>query len=162
MRAKSKADTRWSEFVGDVYPVRIMLFIGSRKEMVESIGDAFAKYKGTESKETRKEFVENIRSQFGSQESTLAGECGSVVASNGLKLWIVRLAKFDRSVGSMVILSHECLHAALSVLDFCGVSENPPFEGLCYTHEAIFKTFLLCAMSHIGGLEKQTAKQSAR
>lgn len=159
MSIKSKSDTRWDEFLGDIYPVKVMFFIGSRKEMVESFAEALARSTGKEFETTRKEFVEKVRSQFSTEISGVTGECICVTASSGTNVWIVRVRNFVGSIDDMVTLSHECLHAALSVLGFCGVSENPPFEVLCYTHEAIFKKFLVRALSRKGLLKDPPSKK---
>ena len=159
MNTETKSDTRWCEFMGDIYPARIMLFLGSRKEMGKSIADALRNGKGGELDATQKEFVGSARAYLNSEVSALTGECNCLEARNGDMLWIVRVDDFDGSVDGVATLSHECLHAALSVLDCCGVSENPPYECLCYLHGAIFKKFLTCASAHIGLLRKNPPKK---
>ena len=155
MNTEAKSDTRWGEFMGDIYPARIMLFLGNRKEMGESIAEALGTGNGGELDATQKEFVESARTYLNSEAAALSGEFSCLEARNGAKLWIVRVDDFDGSVDGVATLSHECLHAALSALDCYGVSENSPYECLCYLHEAIFKKFLVCASAHIGLLRKQ-------
>lgn len=159
MNTEAKSDTRWGEFKGDIYPVRIMLFLGNRKEMGESIAEALGKGNGGELDATQKEFVGSARAYLNSEVSALSGECSCLEARNGAKLWIVRVDDFDGSVDGVATLSHECLHAAVSALECCGVSENSPHECLCYLHEAIFKKFLMCASAHIGLLRKHPPKR---
>lgn len=156
MGNSSRSDTRWSEFFCNTFSARIMLFVGDRKEMIASVAGAFGELKSLMGDEMTKEFVKKIRLYCGSKISGADGECISVTASSGAKLWIVRVDDFDGSVDGVATLSHECLHAALSVLDCCGVSENPPFECLCYLHGAIFKKFLIGASAHIGLLRKHS------
>lgn len=158
MSAKSKPDTRWGVFFSAIYPVSVMFFIGERKEMAETIADAMSGPDCPDG-ELRKEFIEKVRSQYGVKESGVAGECICVAASNGVRLWIVRINKFRGSISEMGMLSHECLHVALSVLDFCGVVECPPCEALCYAHQAMFEKFLTCASAHIGLLRPSPAKK---
>lgn len=154
MRAKSMLDTRWCAFIGDIYPVKVMFFIGSRKEMSESIAEALTGTESARFQAQKKEIIEKVRSEYSVELPSLEGECICVTASRGARLWIVRVREFDGTIECAALLSHECLHAAISVLDFLGVSEAPPFEVLCYTHEAIFKRFLRSASAHIGILKK--------
>ena len=160
MNNSLKSDTRWTEFFCDIFGAQIMFFVGDKKDLLSSAADALARLEHPMAEALQKEFVKKLKLGYASQLSGIDGECSSLTASSGEKLWIVWIADFNGSVDRITTLSHECLHAALSVLDCCGVSENPPFECLCYLHQAICKKFLAGASAHIGILRKDPpAKQ---
>ena len=92
--------------------------------------------------------------RYGKLNTEIDGEYMSISTENVPRLWIVRIDSFSGSIDDTVKLDHECLHTALSILGFCGVSENPPFEALCYLHEAIFRKFMMDAFGCIGMLKR--------
>lgn len=155
-----KVNRAWFDFSNGVYPVRVMLFIGKREAMCESAMDGLTGLSDPMAKENAEEAAAKIRRCFGTSILGINGECLSVETDNVPRMWIVRMDSFSGSVDDTVMLSHECLHAALSILGCCGVSENPPFEALCYLHEAIFKKFMMDAFGCVG-LLKRTQKEAS-
>ena len=136
----------WSQWETDVYHAKVMLFVGDRDRMCETAFDGLTMAPSPMSAEMAKDFASRLKDTFGKPISSVCGECLSVVNDAGDRLWVVRLDEFKGSVEDIVVLSHECLHAAISILGHCGVQEDPPFEALCYLHEAIFKKFTIEAL----------------
>lgn len=148
-------DANWYLFQSDVYRATVFLFLGTREDMCRTAADALCGEKLKLKIEDAKCIAKRLDESFGKSVEGMNGECLSLRDESGTRIWIVRLDDFDASVDSTVVLSHECLHAALSILGECGVSENPPFEALCYMHEAIFHRFMLDAFGHVGMLKHQ-------
>ena len=144
--------SRWDVFDNGVYPVNVLLFIGSRADMRLSIMEGLSILPRKISGSDAGAFALKLRQMFAYDNKSINGECIRLEIDSGANLWIVRMDDFRGYVEDAVMLSHECLHAALSVLGFCGVSEDPPFEALCYLHEAIFKRFMMFAYGRIGML----------
>lgn len=142
----------WCSFSNGVYPVRILFFVGSRTSMCRDILDGLSMLDDKLSGEDAGAFALKVRQMFGTERRSINGESLRIEIDNGLNLWIVRVDRFRGYVEDTALLSHECLHAALSVLGYCGVSEDPPFEALCYLHEAIFKKFMMFAFGRVGML----------
>ena len=140
----------WFEFQNGVFPANVLFFIGTRQEMCFTASLGLGECKDMFSKENARKFVDEIEKSFGREVRGISGECVSCDIDSGMRIWIVRLDRFDGQIDDAGMLSHECLHAALSIMGHCGVSENPPFEGLCYFHEAIYKHFMLKAYERAG------------
>lgn len=149
-----KSGSLWFDFQNGIYPVRILFFIGNRESMCESSMDGLTGLSNPMSKQMSEEASGKMKRCFGTSSSGISGECLSIESENVPRFWIVRMDSFDGSVDDTVMLSHECLHAALSILGYCGISENPPFEALCYLHEAIFKKFMMDAFGCVGLLKR--------
>lgn len=143
---------RWCSYQNGVYPVRILFFVGNRTGMCETILDGLSVLDDKLSGADAGAFALKVRQMFGAERRRINGESLRIEIDNGLNLWIVRVDSFRGYVEDTALLSHECLHAALSVLGYCGVSEEPPFEALCYLHEAIFKKFMMFAFGRVGML----------
>ena len=161
MREMVKSGSSWFDFQNGVYPVRILFFIGNRESMCESSMDGLTSLSNPMSKQMAEEASGKMKRCFGTSSPETSGECLSIESDNVPRFWIVRLDSFDGSVDDTVMLSHECLHAALSMLGHCGISENPPFEALCYLHEAIFKKFMMDAFGRVG-LLKRTREEAEK
>jgi len=145
-------DRNWFYLNNGVYPTKIFMFIGKRKEMfataVAGMRSCFDDPKAMPDAEI---FAEKLKT-YGTDLMGIDGEFFSVENDVGARVWFVRMDSFTGSVDDTVRLSHECLHAALSILHYCGVSENPPFEALCYLHETIFGKFMIDAFGRVGML----------
>lgn len=152
---KTKKDSypgNWYLFRTNVYDARIYMCVGDRTLMCNTAYAALAYGDDPLTKSEAEDFADRICTNFRNNRAGIDGECISVHNDNGRQIWIVRMDDFAGSVEHTVILSHECLHAALSIHGMCGVSENPPFEALCYLHEAIFKKFMMFCFGRIGKL----------
>lgn len=133
---------RWFSYEANVYRARVLMFVGSRKEMCDSIYDFMVGKEFGMKPEDAKSFASVAKEHFGNERDEFDGECLSISCGELGKIWIVRMDDFEQTIDRIVVLSHECLHAALSILGDCGISENPPFEALCYLHESIFMKLL--------------------
>ena len=155
MGAKNgKIDSRWSLFENSVYPATVLFFIGSRQDMLDSVEGVLMALPCCKSKKSAGDTAERFRALFGSNSLSVDGESLSVQREDGSKIWVVRIDSFVGAVGDVTLLSHECLHTALSLMGYFGVEENPPFEGLCYLHEAIFHQFLKKSCGDCGILSR--------
>lgn len=142
----------WHLLRTNVYNSRVYMCVGNRRKMCETIYDAFVAGDDPMEVSDAGDFAGRFCDRFGNERVGVNGECLSVCNDIGMQVWVVRMDEFAGSVDNTVVLSHECLHAALSILGTCGVSENPPFEALCYLHEAIFNNFMLFCFGRIGQL----------
>lgn len=143
----------WDTFMTDVFQTKIAFFIGSRDSMCKMACEWIGSFgEHNVSKDETAKFSENLRAHFGREDRLVNGECLRVDIDNGNSMWIVRLNSFCGSVYDAALLSHECLHAALSILGYLGVDENHPHEVLCYLHEAIFMRFMKYGFEKIGML----------
>lgn len=148
-KKKAKNDVHgksWAQWSTDIYHARVMLFIGGREKMCDTAFDGLVGVDDPMSVENAKDFAFRLNDAFGKPMSGICGECLSVINDDGDRLWVIRLDEFKGAVEDIVVLSHECLHAAISILGHCGVQEDSPFEALCYLHEAIFKKFIIDAL----------------
>lgn len=149
----------------DVFPSDVLLCFGDREAMCRTAYDAFVddgKGYGYPA-ERAKAYASELREHFGKSRGEIDGECLSVTDGNGSnRIWIVRMDGFEGTVDDVTTLSHECLHTALSILGTHGVNENPPFEALCYLHEAIYKAFLKTAYGRLGLLLDKPPEGLAR
>ena len=156
-----KSGSPWFDFRNGVFPVRVLFFIGNRESMCESSMEGLTSLSNPMSKRIAEEASEKMKRCFDTSSPRISGECLSIESDNVPRFWIVRMDSFDGSVDDTVMLSHECLHAALSILGYCGISENTPFEVLCYLHEAIFKKFMMDAFGCVG-LLKRTREEAEK
>lgn len=144
--------SNWKKLRLDVFPVSVFMFIGNRKDMLDSVEDAFKAGPEPMDADVAEDWANSFRRSFSVEYGGINGECLSAKNRYGAKMWIVRVDEFSASIDDTAMLSHECLHAALSMLGYLGVSENPPFETLCYLHEAIYKCFLRFSFERKGRL----------
>lgn len=152
---------RWFFLDPVVFPCKILLFIGSREEMRETahsaISDIAGSFTGTEAYLIAK----NLNERYAKSDDEIDGE-GISVNSDGTRVYIVRVESFRGTVDDSTLLSHECLHIAMAILDMCGVRETPPYECLCYLHQAIFKKFSIDAFGSCGMLRKDDPSEEER
>lgn len=145
----------WFFVNNDVYPVKVFMFIGNRQQMFDTaVGGMRGCFRDPHAMLNAELFADKMRNSFCREAIGIDGECLSVEIDSGERIWIVRMNAFDGSVCDTVMLSHECLHAALSVMNHLGISENQPYEALCYLHESILKKFMMDAFGRIGMLRE--------
>lgn len=149
----------WCSFENCIYPVRVLIFMGNRKRMCENVHFAMVD-KNVFSDPMKMDFAANFAKQwcmeFGEEDNSVHSECLSVFSEkNGQRMWIIRIGSFDGSIDDTALVSHECLHAAIGIMEYCGVNEKHPFEALCYLHEAIFKKAIEFMFGRVGMLRKK-------
>lgn len=154
MKEKETAEPKpvWGFWKSNTLPVIAYLCIGTKEQALETAEKAVAEFDGGIGKGDAREFAERLRKL--DDGSNNEGDCSKIILEKGNGAWLVRMNDFDGSVDDLAVLSHECLHAALSMEDWLGIREDPPYEGLCYLNEAVFKSFVKRAYGSINGLWK--------
>ena len=140
---ETKLRHRWFFFDPVVFPRKILLFIGSREDM------CFTAQAG-------------LNQSYAKSDYEIDGEGISVKSGKHERVYIVRVESFRGTVDDSTSLSHECLHIAMAILDLCGVRETPPYECLCYLHQAMFKKFSIDAFGSCGMLRKDEPSEEER
>ena len=143
---------RWYDFSNSIYPVKVLMFIGGRRDMCDTAMTGLTSMDNPMSEKSAKSLSDIMRERFYDERPESDGEALSVYNDSGNKAFVVRLDGFEGTLYDTALLAHECLHVALAIIDHCGVKEDPPYEALCYLHEAIYRKFLTDAFSIVGGL----------
>ena len=135
---------KWCHVNVEMFYADVFVFAGSRHDMMES-GAAYLTSLAGE-KGYNEDDVNSIGKALaqrlpGPNEKDNGGDVVLVHAKTGL-VCFVRIAKFEPTVLDEAILSHECLHAALTIRDELQISEKRNHECLCYLHEYIYKKSL--------------------
>lgn len=135
---------QWCHVNVEMFYIDVFVFAGSRHDMMES-GAAYLTSLAGE-KGWNEDDVNSIGKALaqrlpGPNEKDNGGDVVLVHAKTGLACFI-RIARFEPTVLDEVVLSHECLHAALAIRDELQISENSNYECLCYLHEYIYKKSL--------------------
>lgn len=157
-----KPQRRWFFFDPVVFPRKILLFIGSREEMCRTAHLALSEMDGNFTGTEAALIAKNLNQSYAKSDDETDGEGISVKSGKGTRVYIVRVESFRGTVDDSTSLSHECLHIALAIMDLCGVREGPPYECLCYLHQAIFKKFSIDAFGSCGMLRKDEPSEEER
>lgn len=117
----------------------VHVFIGSRQDMVKTMPDALTDY--GYNFDRMKKVCDGFREdhpRFLSEPDNGGDSLGSP-SSNDV---FVRINTFSYDVRDLLIAMHECLHAANGILLNVGLIDNGNKEGLAYTQEFIYGSFL--------------------
>lgn len=159
---ETKPRHRWFFFDPVVFPRKILLFIGSREEMCETAYSALSEMAGIFTGTEAALIAKNLNESYAKSDDEIDGEGISVKSGKGTRVYIVRVESFRGTVDDSTSLSHECLHIAMAILDLCGVRETPPYECLCYLHQAMFKKFSMDAFGSCGMLRRDEPSDEER
>lgn len=130
-------------YFNDTYRALNYLFIGTREEL-----DTWLR----KSHGLKGEAV-SIDINWGGGSFTLNNDKGQKYAQ------FVWLYKFDGDCESLVTLSHECLHTAVTIMSDrgCNMIVGDNSDQLNYLHDAIFRSFLTALLKEIA---KESKKES--
>lgn len=156
-----KPQRRWFFFDPVVFPRKILLFIGSREDMCFTAQEGITDLKQFTGNEVAT-IAKNLYQNYAKSDDEIDGEGISVKSGKHERIYIVRVESFRGTVDNSTSLSHECLHIAMAILDLCGVRETPPYECLCYLHQAMFKKFSIDAFGSCGMLRKDEPSEEER
>ena len=159
--SEPKPSHRWFFFDPVVFPRKILLFIGSREDMCLTAQAGIADLKQFTGNEVAT-IAKNLNNSYANSDDEIDGEGISVKSGKHERIYIVRVESFRGTVDDSTSLSHECLHIAMAILDLCGVRETPPYECLCYLHQAMFKKFSIDAFGSCGMLRKDEPSEEER
>lgn len=162
MQTESKPQRKWFFFDPVVFPRKILLFIGSREEMCRTANESLSTLDGHFTGNEAATIAKNLNENYPKSEDEIDGEGISVKSGKHERVYIVRVESFRGTVDDSTSLSHECLHIAMAILDLCGVRETPPYECLCYLHQAMFKKFSIDAFGSCGMLRKDEPSEEER
>lgn len=132
---------RWCHIGIDLFYADVLVFVGSRIQMMKSGAEYMHKASGWSDDKIDKIGKELAKVLPFGEDEKLCGESLSVDAPDGL-LYFIRLDSFMPTSQDISILSHECLHTALSMHRDTRIKECDGHESLCYLHEYIFKNAL--------------------
>jgi hypothetical protein len=135
----SRSLKNWFHIDVALWQHTVHVFIGTRREMVEQMPAALAAY-GYSSDQTKKvcdDFGKNCPDFLSKPENG-----GDSLGSDSSNDVFVRLNSFSYEVSDLLMAMHECLHAANGILVNVGLVDNGNKEGLAYTQEFLYGSFL--------------------
>ena len=158
---KTKPRYRWFFFAPVIFHRKILLFIGSREDMCLTAQNGIFDLKKFTVNEVQA-IAKNLNESYANSDDEIDGEGISVKSGKNERVYIVRVESFRGTIDDSATLSHECLHIAMAILDLCGVRETPPYECLCYLHQAMFKKFSIDAFGSCGMLRNDEPSEEER
>ena len=129
----------WNYLHCEIYNCDIILYIGDQNRCIDNVED-FLKEKF---KDDYKNIIDDLVHYIGSDENTSGDWCMSSFGKRNELTVIMVVSSLNSDIDSITTLSHECIHAAMFILNQCGVYDDKMgFESLAYLHEYIFSNFL--------------------
>lgn len=156
----NKAVANWCHVGVDIFHAHVLLCIGSRTDMMATGAQYMHEHSGWSDEKIDAVGKSLAKKLPYGEDKKIIGEVVRIDPDNGL-IYFVRMDSFEPTPGDISVLCHECLHAAINILNDCGVKEEGgPDEVLCYVHEYIFKNALEQLSKDFSFLAKSYEKES--
>jgi len=139
-KPKRKKTGRWYHLYCPLYFTDIVMYNGDQNTSFD-IYDGFAKKFNIKNKEL---ILKKLHNYIGSPDNTSDWYCMNVAdGDDGQSVIIYSYMRDPNDTDQISSLSHECLHAAIFILNQKGVMDDDcGFEALTYLHDWIFHTML--------------------
>lgn len=137
-------ENQWFFMDVPIFCSRVFCFVGTREKMKETAYAWIAGY-GQEDAADCAKCVEEYVDRNGPENC----ETGDAFGQNGT-MYIRLNTMYLGALQDVLVLNHECLHAANAILCNIGLEDGPDIEGLCYTHQFIFGELMKEMMAFCG------------
>lgn len=123
---------KWAFVDIPLFHARVFLFVGSMSDMRQTARSCIRDFEQSDSDDVAM-FIEN----YCDSHCDCLHTNGDAFGQEGTAF--IRVSSLSLNVlDDVLVLNHECLHAALGILDWVGIESKGEHETLCYTHEFIF------------------------
>lgn len=135
---RKKNIDKWYHTFIDLYSVDVFLYVGDQNKMLSK---QYEDFMGEKLKD-HQFITDSIRSYLGSDDNDSNNWCMPVYDKNRHLHVIICVEQINSKPDIVGVLSHECLHAAIFICNFCGIRDDDSgFESLCYLQEKILTEF---------------------